>query len=206
VGFAAVEAIKRARGDSNPTRPCATGAPTHPFRDLWDFCARVDGRSVNKKAIEALIKCGAFGSTGDTRKGMLMVLEQAQGAGQKAQQDAEIGQGSIFDGLDGFGAAGDVAGEPAISHAPIPTLEFDRPELLAAEKESLGLFISEHPLKQVRSALMARVDCSLAELASRRDGKPPAPAMTWSRRTPWCSSGARWITRIGTRPAWWPNS
>jgi DNA polymerase III subunit alpha len=160
VGYQAVEAIKRAREEGGP------------FRDLWDFCARVDGRCVNKKAIEALIKCGAFGSTGASRKGMLAVLEQAQGAGQKAQQDALIGQGSIFD-LDGGGGTPDGGGAPgglAISHAPIPVIEFDRAELLAAEKESLGLFISEHPLKQVRAALNARVDCSLAELAGRRDG------------------------------------
>jgi DNA polymerase-3 subunit alpha len=159
VGYQAVEAIKKAREEGGP------------FRDLWDFCARVDGRCVNKKAIEALIKCGAFGSTGATRKGMLAVLEQAQGAGQKAQQDALIGQGSIFD-LDGGGPAesGAGAGGLAISHAPIPVIEFDRAEMLAAEKESLGLFISEHPLKQVRAALNAKVDCSLAELASRRDG------------------------------------
>src|SRR5207302_3765901 len=158
----AVGAIKKAREEGGP------------FRDLWDFCARVDGRCVNKKAIEALIKCGAFGSTGHTRKGMLSVLEQAQGAGQKAQQDAIIGQGSIFD-LDQGAGAGAAAGGPGgaslgISHAPIPAVEFDRAELLAAEKESLGLFISEHPLKQVRAALNARADCSLAELASRRDG------------------------------------
>jgi DNA polymerase-3 subunit alpha len=57
------------------------------------------------------------------------------------------------------------------SHAPIPTIEFDRPELLAAEKESLGLFVSAHPLKGVRAALAARVDCSLAELTGRRDGE-----------------------------------
>ena len=95
VGFQAVEAIKRAREDGGP------------FGDLWDFCARVDNRTVNKKAIEALIKCGAFGSTGASRKGMLLVLEQAQGAGQKAQQDALIGQGSIFDlGLDGVAGGG----------------------------------------------------------------------------------------------------
>src|SRR5581483_8301944 len=85
VGYAAVEATKRARDDKGP------------FLTLFDFCSRVDSRAVNKKAIEALIKCGAFGSTGATRKGMLMMLEQAQGAGQKAQQDASIGQGSIFD-------------------------------------------------------------------------------------------------------------
>jgi DNA polymerase-3 subunit alpha len=160
VGYAAVEAIKRARRDDGR------------FRDLWDFCARVDGRAVNKKAIEALIKCGAFGSTGATRKGMLQVLEQAQGAGQKAQQDALIGQGSIFD-LGLGGDVGDAGAASAItpSHAPIPSIEFDRSELLAAEKESLGLFISAHPLKDVGVALSARVDCSLAEVADRRDGE-----------------------------------
>jgi DNA polymerase-3 subunit alpha len=163
VGFAAVEAIKRARGDGGP------------FRDLWDFCARVDGRAVNKKAIEALIKCGAFGSTGAARKGMLAVLEQAQGAGQRAQQDALTGQASIFD-LDGAGGAdGGGSGAPGAlarpSHAPIPAIEFERSELLAAEKESLGLFVSAHPLKDVRAALAAKVDCSVADLPGRRDGE-----------------------------------
>ncbi len=154
VGYAAVEAIKRAREQGGP------------FRDLWDFCARVDGRAVNKKAIEALIKCGALGSTGATRKGMLQVLEQAQGAGQKAQQDALIGQGSIFDGL-----GAEAASPVVLSHAPISQIEFERAELLAAEKESLGLFISAHPLKEVRVALNARVDCSLAELGAKSDGE-----------------------------------
>jgi len=156
VGYAAVEAIKNAREDGGP------------FQSLYDFCARVDGRAVNKKAIEALIKCGAFGSTGASRKGMLSVLEQAQGAGQKSQQDALIGQGSIFD-LDGGDTGSQVASTP--SHAPIPGMEFDRSELLAAEKESLGLFVSAHPLKDVRPALSAAVDCSLAEVSARRDGE-----------------------------------
>jgi DNA-directed DNA polymerase III PolC len=158
VGYQAVEAIKRAREESGP------------FRDLWDFCGRVDNRTVNKKAIEALIKCGAFGSTGDSRKGMLAVLEQAQGAGQKAQQDALIGQGSIFDLGPQDGARGGSAAVSTPSHAPIPPGEFDRNELLAAEKESIGLFISEHPLKQVGPALRARADCALGELSARRDG------------------------------------
>ncbi|MBV9915187.1 MAG: DNA polymerase III subunit alpha [Solirubrobacterales bacterium] len=160
VGFAAVEAIKRAREDGGP------------FADLWDFCARVDCRAVNKKAIEALIKCGAFGSTGASRKGMLAVLEQAQGAGQKTQQDALIGQGSIFDLGMGLDLDGAVQAQPlaAPSRPPIPADEFERAELLAAEKESIGLFISAHPLKQIGAALRARIDCSLAELAGRRDG------------------------------------
>jgi DNA polymerase-3 subunit alpha len=160
VGYQAVEAIKRAREEGGP------------FASLWDFCARVDCRAVNKKAIEALIKCGAFGSTGDSRKGMLAVLEQAQGAGQKVQQDAQIGQGSIFDiGDTGNGSSEAAAAFAAPSHPPIPPEEAPQPELLAMEKESIGIFISAHPLKQVREALRARVDCSLADLAERRDGE-----------------------------------
>jgi DNA polymerase-3 subunit alpha len=103
---------------------------------------------------------------------MLQVLEQAQAAGQKSQQDAQIGQGSIFDGLD-FGGGGDSGAAAAFatpSHAAIPDLEFDRNELLAAEKESIGLFISAHPLKEVGAALRAKVDFALDELVNRRDG------------------------------------
>jgi DNA polymerase-3 subunit alpha len=100
---------------------------------------------------------------------MLLMLEQAQGAGQKAQQDAMIGQSSIFD-LGGDDASAGDGGFVTPSHAPIPDVEFDRAELLAAEKESIGLFISAHPLKEVRAALRARVDCPLSDLAGRRDG------------------------------------
>jgi DNA polymerase III subunit alpha len=161
VGFAAVEAIKRARDEGGP------------FTSIWDFCARVDCRAVNKRAIEALIKCGAFGTTGATRRGMLEVLEQAQAAGAKQQQDAEIGQGSIFDMAFGGGDAGGGGAAEAFaapSHPPIPTVEFDKPELLALEKESIGVFISAHPLKEVREAMRLAVDAPLSELHGRKDG------------------------------------
>jgi DNA polymerase-3 subunit alpha len=154
VGYQAVEAIKRAREGSG-------SEPARPFRSLWDFCERVDNRTVNKKAIESLIKCGAFGSTGASRKGMLHVLERAQANGQNMQQDALIGQGSIFD-LDETPAA-------SLPRLPIPAGEFEQPELLAAEKEAIGLFVSAHPLKPLREALRARVDCALAALGDRRD-------------------------------------
>ncbi|MEA2298019.1 MAG: polymerase subunit alpha [Solirubrobacteraceae bacterium] len=160
VGYQAVEAIKRAREEA--------GA----FQSLWDFCERVDCRAVNKKAIEALIKCGAFGSTGATRRGMLMVLEQAQGAGAKAQQDAQIGQASIFDlggAGESSGGGGGAASARAAGRPPIPPVEFEQAELLAAEKEAIGLFVSEHPLKRVREALSLAVDCPLSAIGERRD-------------------------------------
>jgi DNA polymerase-3 subunit alpha len=170
VGYQAVEAIKAARGDGPGA---ASAAPSQPFTSLFEFCERVDNRAVNKKAIEALIKCGAFGSTGDSRKGMLSVLEQAQAAGAKSQQDALIGQGSIFDmGMLGDAGDGRSNGDgPALgaSHAPIPGEEFDQSEMLAGEKESLGLFISAHPLKEVGPALRKKVDCAVGEIAARKD-------------------------------------
>ncbi len=126
----------------------------------------MDCRTVNKKAIESLIKCGALDSTGGTRKGMLAVLPQAQGAGAKAQEDALSGQGSIFD-LDPAGASG----PPATAHyPPLPSEEFDGVELLAMEKETLGIFLSSHPLTEVRHLLRARTDCSLGEVSSKPDG------------------------------------
>ena len=107
--------------------------------------------------------------TGASRKGMLAVLEQAQASGQKAQQDEQIGQGSIFDSF-GDGNAGGAAPVVAPRHAPIPSAEFDRTELLAAEKESIGLFVSAHPLKELSAAMTAATDCSLGAVGERRDG------------------------------------
>jgi DNA polymerase-3 subunit alpha len=159
VGYQAVEAIKRARDGGE-------------FTSLWDFCERVDSRTVNKKAIEALIKCGALGSTRATRRGMLEVLEQAQAAGQKLQQDALIGQGSIFDLQEDAPAEQGASAMNAFArpvHPPIPSEEFDQKELLAAEKEAIGLFISEHPLKPLKDLMRTRTDCSLSALADRRD-------------------------------------
>jgi DNA polymerase-3 subunit alpha len=157
VGHAAVEAILRAREDA-------------PIASIWDFCERVDSRAVNKRAIECLIKCGALDSTGATRRGMLEALPSAQSAGQKAQEDAQLGQGSIFDfGDDGSGEGGGASGG-AHHRPPISAVEFDRAELLALEKETLGTYLSSHPLSEVRDALRARVDCTLAELADKADG------------------------------------
>jgi len=159
VGSSAVDAIIAAREDAGP------------FASIWDFCRRVDGRCVNKKATEALVKCGALDSTGATRAGMLAVLEHAQGAGQKAQQDAAMGQASIFDLEEPapVGAApGGAFGAPDL---PVPAIADERGRLNEWEKETLGLFLSSHPLKEVRGALRAQVDCTLADLKDKRDNE-----------------------------------
>jgi DNA polymerase-3 subunit alpha len=159
VGSAAVDAVIAAREEGGR------------FTSLWDFCERVDCRAVNKKAIESLVRCGALDSTGATRTGMLAVLPQAQASGGKAQQDAQLGQSSIFD-LEEPAPGGPAAAAPAMARQrpPIPSLPDERRELNVMEKETLGLFLSSHPLKEVRPALRARVECSLAELKGKADG------------------------------------
>ncbi len=160
VGAAAVDAVIAAREEGGP------------FTSIWDLCARVDCRAVNRKATESLVKCGALDSTGATRRGMLDILAQAQAAGQTEQQDAMLGQGSIFDLDPPSGPSGAGAPSPFAQPArPVPALEDDRKELAAMEKETLGLFLSSHPIKEVRAALSKRVDCSLAELDRKKDGE-----------------------------------
>jgi DNA polymerase III subunit alpha len=154
LGAAAVDALIDAREKGGP------------FTSIWDFCERVDCRAVNKKAIEALVKSGAFDSLGATRAGMLAVMPHAQAAGQQAQQDELLGQGSIFDLEEPSGASGSSAPQ----HPPVPAIPDESKQRNEWEKETLGLFLSSHPLKEVRAALRARVECSLADLGDRRDG------------------------------------
>src|SRR5262249_25003988 len=120
---------------------------------------------VNKRALESLIKCGALPGS---RMGMLQVLEQALAYGQKQQADRLAGQASIFDGLLG---EAETANSAAKHHPVVPSAEFDKPELLKMEKETLGLYVSEHPLTPLRAELRAKTHATIAELERRRDGE-----------------------------------
>ena len=133
------------------------------FESIWDFTERVDPSVVNKRALESLVKCGALPGP---RMGMLQVLEQALSYGQKQQADRLAGQGSIFD--SDFGSA-EITSEK--HHPAVPAEEFEKPDLLRLEKETLGLYVSEHPLSSLRGELRAKTDATIAELERRRDGE-----------------------------------
>ncbi|HWX09337.1 MAG TPA: OB-fold nucleic acid binding domain-containing protein, partial [Gaiellaceae bacterium] len=92
--------------------------------------------------------------------------EQALAWGQKQQADKLMGQGSIFD-------LGEASGDAAPRHHPaVPAgEEFDKNELLKLEKETLGLYVSDHPLTPIRDQLRRKTDCALNELERRRDGE-----------------------------------
>jgi DNA polymerase-3 subunit alpha len=153
VGETAADAIVRARADGGP------------FDSIWELTERVDPQMLNKRALESLVKCGALDSTGATRLGMLTALEAALGHGQRVSADRLAGQASIFDGA--FGEDETVE----VQHPPLATSEFDERELLRLEKETLGLYVSEHPLERVRGDLRRKTDCALTDLERRRDGE-----------------------------------
>jgi len=129
-----------------------------PFESIWDFTERVDTQTVNKRAVESLVKAGALPGP---RKGMLAVLDRAlSAASERAQMKDQV---SIFD-------FGDEAASGSY-YEPIPDEEFDKADLLHMEKESLGLYVSEHPLSAVRDQLKRKTDCAITELERRRDGE-----------------------------------
>ena len=131
-----------------------------PFESIWDFAERVDSGIANRRVVEALVKCGAIPGS---RKGTWEVLDRALASGQKYQADRLAGQGSIFD-LD-------QSDEKPRKHAPIAADEFEKNELLAMEKEVLGLYVTEHPLSAIRDQLRRKADTTIAELERRRDGE-----------------------------------
>jgi DNA polymerase III subunit alpha len=134
------------------------------FASIWDFTERVDPSVANKRALESLVNCGAFDSTRASRRGMLTVLEDALSFGSRQHSDRLLGQASIFD-------LGDTPETTQRHHAAIPEGEFEKAELLRLEKESLGLYVSEHPLSAIRDQLRRKTDCSVSELERRREAE-----------------------------------
>ena len=152
-----------------------------PFRDLFDFCERVDLGMVNGRALESLVKSGALDSIGPSRRGMLMVLPQAMANGKKARSDADSGQGSIFDLMtepDSFAAgpgrsSGSRANGSRSNGGPpvkIPGDDYSKEELLALEKETLGLYVSSHPLKDMRHQVRREAGHLISQLTEMPDG------------------------------------
>jgi DNA polymerase-3 subunit alpha len=146
VGEGAIECVLEAR---------AAGGG---FRSLFDFASRVDGRRVNRRVVESLVKCGAFDSVHANRAGVWAGLDVALEAGASAQRDREIGQANLFGG-----PAGEAIAEPPLPEASAWT---DR-QRLEAEKEVLGFYVSGHPLSAVARELARFVDVTAGETGGR---------------------------------------
>ena len=113
-----------------------------PYRDLFDFCERVDPTLCNRATIESLIKAGAFDFTGARRSQLIAVLDRAMQTGAALLADRKSGQKGLFEDADADDA-------PALRVQSLPDLpEWDEKEKLAAEKEVLGFYLTSHPLAE----------------------------------------------------------
>jgi DNA polymerase-3 subunit alpha len=135
-----------------------------PFASLADFCGRVDTRQVNQRVIASLIKAGAFDRLG-SRAQMLQTLDAVLERGQRSQRARNEAQTGLFGDLGASpeqAAAGLREGETAV-------LEFTKEELLTMEREMLGLYISDHPLRRWAPVLAQRATATIAQLADLPD-------------------------------------
>jgi DNA polymerase-3 subunit alpha len=137
-----------------------------PYASFHDFVERAPEPVLNKRAVESLIKAGAFDSLGHTRKGLLGVFEHVIETTLLRRRERDQGIMSLFGDWDGDDPAGDAFDE----RLPVAEHEFEKVERLRLEKEMLGLYVSDHPLFGVEAALRRRVEHSIHELAERDDG------------------------------------
>jgi DNA polymerase-3 subunit alpha len=131
------------------------------FTDLFDLAKRVDTKQVNKRVFEALIKCGALDELPGNRAQKLAALETALDIAAAESRDAQLGQVSLF------GDAPSVAAQlsPTLPLVPPPSTM----ETLQWEKETLGIFVSGHPLADVADALSRSGAIPVKDLRSRED-------------------------------------
>jgi DNA polymerase-3 subunit alpha len=142
------------------------------FSSLYQFCEEVDfGKGVNRRTVESLIKCGAFDSMmrregeepdpGDTRAQLMAILDPALDSGQRRQRDRRMGQTNLFGLLE----EGDDGAAGAAPEIPVSVYEcWDERDILAAEKESLGFYITGHPLERHRKELEEFANATTVDL------------------------------------------
>ncbi len=152
VGNSAVDAIVQERRLSGP------------YRDVFEFCRRIDSEAVNKRAVESLIMAGCFDHMGATRLQCMRVFDQALEANSAKRRQNVVGQISLFD-------MGQPTADLAIEDIYPDVGEYPYKQLLSMEKEMTGVYVSGHPLDEYRKELEAlEINTAwVAELKERPD-------------------------------------
>ncbi len=145
-GEPAVRSILAAREDGGP------------FRDLFDFCERVDRRAVNRRVVEALVRAGAFDTLEADRARLLASVGLAMEAAEQAAANAL--QGGLFDAIP------EAAGEPP---QYVAVRSWNERERLKEEKTAIGFFLSGHPFDTYRSEVLRFLRRTLAQLEPSRE-------------------------------------
>ncbi len=147
LGEAAIEAILEARNHGGP------------FRDLFDLCKRVDARRVNRRVLESLIRAGALDALGSHRAEAMASLNNALAGASQDSRNRDAGQNDLF------GIAGDRAETPVF----VPTAEWSEEQRLDGEKETLGLYLTGHPIARYQEELAKITQTTLADIKPTQD-------------------------------------
>jgi len=131
-----------------------------PFRDVTDFCSRVDGSKVNRRALEGFIQCGAFDSTGIERARLFASLNDVIRVCGGNQDPNQL---NMFSGLQGNDSS-------SYGLVELPDVEeWDEREKLRREKEALGFYITGHPLDRYKDELKRFTTCDIEDLPNLKD-------------------------------------
>ncbi len=156
-GLAAIKGV----GEAAVRSIIATRERDGAFADLFDLAARVDSRQVNRRVFEALVKCGALDGIPGNRAQKLAALDTALELAARTTRDAELGQVSLF----GEAASQGPVLAPTLPRLAAPTTR----EMLSWERETLGIFVSGHPLAEIAPLLARSGAMQVKDLASVPD-------------------------------------
>ncbi len=137
------------------------------FKSLADFCVRVELRTVNRRALETLIYCGAFDLVQSNRRQLINDIDVLTSWAQKRHKEKASGQLNLFDMMN---SGGEKKSQAAFEQAPSTPQVEDYPlqEKLRLEKEYIGFYISDHPLQAVYQAAQILSPISLSELSEQK--------------------------------------
>ena len=169
-GLGAVKGV----GESAVDDLVAERAKNGPFKNLFDLCHRVDLRRLNRRMMEALIRCGALDEIGPNRASLMENLTAATQAAEQATRDASLGQSDLFGG----GAVADVA-PPQFVEVP----EWSKEQRLLGEKETLGLYLTGHPINRYKDELAQFVTARIVDLKPDRDQEVLIAGLVVAMRT-----------------------
>jgi len=163
-----------------------------PFVDLFDFCRRIDLKKANKKLLEALIFSGSFDEWKINRASLLKTLPKALQLAERAASNASSGQNDLF----GAGAS-DKQRDASPVHEPERVPEWSLEEKLQREMDTLGFYLSGHPIETHRDVIDQVCSGRMAEIIGRL---PPAPKPDAKGKTPWVPRSkqlfAAWVSDI----------
>ncbi|MCM2972307.1 DNA polymerase III subunit alpha [Larsenimonas suaedae] len=137
-----------------------------PFKDLFDFCRRIDGKRMNKRTIEALIRSGALDQLGPSRSVLAAALDDALKAASQSHTNASIGMMDMFG--EAFGGAEDDADSDVYQEYRQVRDWTDR-ERLGGEKDTLGLYLTGHPIDEYEAELKRFVSTRIVDLKPSRE-------------------------------------